>query len=259
MLSFLARFGKVKVGQISQSITEAIVRFDPETASEAQIAEFEAQLNELTAKVATLRREYDKEQKEADAAQANYNRYLAAAEKLQNQIADPATPGEKKGSLEASLTNLLTTIEGLVPEMEREIKEAADAKDFLAQFEQAAVDAAHKVTTARVKLTEAARMMATAKLQKERATEKADHAAVLAGIRSGNDSLGTALSAMEKAAQKDQDAATAATIKADLLTKNVPQSIENDQNVRDALGEGTVNPSNVSLTDRLAALRAHKG
>ena len=72
MLSFLARFGKVKVGQISQSITEAIVRFDPETASEAQIAEFESQLNELTTKVATLRREYDKEQKEADAAQANY-------------------------------------------------------------------------------------------------------------------------------------------------------------------------------------------
>ena len=258
MLSFLARFGKAKVGQISQGITEAIVRFDPETASEAQIAEFEAQLTELTTKVATLRREYDKEQKEADAAQANYNRYMTAAEKLQDQVADPTTPADKKGSLEASLANLLTTIEGLAPEMEREIQEAKDAKDFLAQFEQAAADAARKVTTARAKLSEAARKMATAKLQKERATENAEHAAVLAGIRTGNDSLGTALSAMEKVAQKDQDAATAATLKANLLTKNMPQNIENDQNVRDALGEASAGPSVVSLTDRLAALKARK-
>ena len=143
--------------------------------------------------------------------------------------------------------------------MEREIQEAKDAKDFLAQFEQAATDAARKVTTARAKLNEAARKMATAKLQKERATEKAEHAAVLAGIRTGNDSLGTALSAMEKVAQKDQYAATASSLKADLLTKNVPQSIENDQNVRDALGEGITEPTNVSLTDRLAALKARKG
>ncbi|MEI7955768.1 MAG: hypothetical protein WCJ66_11415 [Verrucomicrobiota bacterium] len=259
MLSFLARFGRAKVGQISQSITEAIVRFDPETASEAQIAEFEAQLNVLTTKVATLRREYDNEQKEADAAQANYNRYMAAAEKLQNQIADPAIPSEKKASLEPSLSNLLTTIEGLVPEMEREIREAKEAKTFLAEFEQAAIEAAQKVTTARAKLTEAAHRMASAKLQRERATEMAEHAAVLAGIRSGNDSLGTALSAMEKVAQKDQDATTAATLKANLLTKHVPQSIENDQNVRDALGEASTSPSSVSLTDRLAALKARKG
>ena len=259
MLSFLARFGRAKVGQISQGITEAIVRFDPETASEAQIAEFEAQLNELTSKVATLRREYDNEQREADAAQANYNRYMSAAEKLQNQIADPATPVDKKGGLEASLANLLTTIEGLVPEMDREIQEAKDAKEFLAQFEQAAADAAHKVTTARTKLNEAARKMATAKLQKERASENAEHAAVLAGIRSGNDSLGTALSAMEKVAQKDQDAATAATLKASLLTKNIPQSIETDPNVRDALGEASPDSTQLSLTDRLAALNARKG
>ncbi len=257
MLSFLARFGKAKVGQISQGITEAIVRFDPETASEAQIAEFEAQLNELTTKVATLRREYDNEQKEADAAQANYNRYLSAAEKLQTQVADPAA-ADKKSSLEASLANLLTTIEGLVPEMDREIQEAKDAKEFLAQFEQAAADAARKVTTARAKLNEAARHMATAKLQKERASENAEHAAVLAGIRSGNDSLGTALSAMEKVAQKDQDAATAATLKAQLLTKNIPQSIETDPNVRDALGEASPDSTHLSLTDRLAALNAHK-
>lgn len=259
MLSFLARFGRAKVGQISQGITEAIVRFDPETASEAQIGEFEAQLNELTTKVATLRREYDNEQREADAAQANYNRYMSAAEKLQNQIADPATPADKKGGLEASLANLLTTIEGLVPEMDREIQEAKDAKEFLAQFEQAAVDAAYKVTTAHAKLNEAARKMATAKLQKERASENAEHAAVLAGIRSDNDSLGTALTAMEKVAQKDQDAATAATLKANLLTKNIPQSIENDLNVRNALGEASPDSTHVGLTDRLAALNARKG
>lgn len=257
LLSFLANFGKAKADQVGNSIVQAIVRFDPETASEAQIAEFEKELDILTGRVAKLRSEYAVEQKQADDARANYERYMSAAEKLQIQISDPTTSAEKKVSLEASLSNLLTTIEGLVPEMEREIQEAKDAKEFLAQFEEAAKQAAKKVATARQKLQAAAREMASASLAKERAAEKAEAAAVLAGIRSGNDSLGTALSAMESAAQKDREAAVASGLKADLLTKNMPKSIEADENVRQALGEpGEV--TSLSLTDRLAALKAHK-
>lgn len=258
MLSFLSKFGAVKARQLGKSVTELIVRFDPETASEVQIREFEGQLNQLTERVAVLRREYDKERKEADAARTNYSRYMSAAEKIKAEIENPETSADRKASLEQSVEKLVTTIEGLVPEMEREIQEAEDARTVLEQFEDAAAKAAKKLTTARDRLKGAVRDMEKAKQAKKTAEEQAEDAAILAGLRDANDSLGTALSAMNAAAQKDRDAAEASKLKTDLLTKALPKSVETDQNVLDALGEeGT--PSSLSLTDRLAALKARAG
>ena len=257
MMSFLARFGQAKGNQLGRNIVEAIVRFDPETASEAQIAEFEDHLDQLTQRVAVLRREYDKEKKEADAAEANYNRYLAAAEKLEGQLRDPAL-ADKHAEIEKSLTGLLANLETLVPEVEREKEEATEAKAFLDQFEDAAKEAATKVTTARDQLKKARRDMESAAQRRVRAEARAEQTTVLAGIRQHSDSLGVALNAMNSAAQKDLDAAGAAEHKSVLLTQAMPKAIEDDPIVREAMGTVTASPAPASLSERLAALKGKK-
>ena len=254
-LSFLAGFGKAKAAQAGGSIIELIVRFDPETASEAQISEFEQELTQLTSQVAQVRREYQKEKDEADAIVKQYNQYLAAAENLQAQANDPVN-ADKKDAIEKSLAGLLGRIEGMVGDVEREKQEAEEAKAFLDQLEQAAEEAATKVTSARAALKGAQREMASAALSRQKADKQAEQSAVLAGLRSRTDSFGTALSAMKSVAQKDRDSAAASGYKAQLLTKNTPTSIDNDPLVAAALGtvKGDPKPA-VSLSDRLAALK----
>lgn len=251
---FLTFFAQAKVNNAGTSLMQAIVRFDPETASEAQIAEFEEQLNALTGRVASLRREYRREQAEADAVNDKYNKYLAAAEKLNAQLTDPAK-ADQHAAITNSLTGVVTTLEALKPQVEAENKEAADAKGFLDEFEKAAKEAATKVTTARQKLSEAKRDMQKAALNRERAEDNAEHAAALAGIRKGNDSLGTALDAMNQAAQSDNDAAEALNLKASLLTQTMPKAVEDDPLVREALGEDANGAVQLTLEERLAALK----
>jgi hypothetical protein len=98
--------------------------------------------------------------------------------------------------------------------------------------------------------------MESAALDRKRAEEQSENAAVLAGIRQESDSLGTALSAMEGTAQKDRDAAESARLKGQLLTEFTPQVVEDDPNIKAALGEVTgAEAPPTSVSERLAALK----
>ncbi len=257
LTTFLTLFGRAKVTQIGNSLMQAIVRFDPETASEAQIAEFEQQLDSLTQRVAVLRREYTREQAEADAANAKYANLLGAAGKLKAQLDDP-NKAEQHAAITNSLTGVVTALEALKPQVDVENQEAVESKAFLDEFEKAAKDAATKVTTAKQKLSEAKRNMEKSDLKRERAQDNSERTAELAGIRSGNDSLGTALDAMNGVAQRNEDAATALNLKASLLTQTMPVAVENDPLVLEAMGKTSNGAAQLSLDERLAALQATK-
>jgi chromosome segregation ATPase len=252
--SFLARFGEAKLGQIGRGLIQAIVKFDPETASEAQIAEFESELTGLTQQVAKLRSEYSKEKAEWDSVQKKYDQYLLAAERLQKKL-DTASDAERS-QIETSLNTLVTTLENLAPEVEREKQEAQDAGAFLKEFEEAAQAAATKVTTAKQRLDKARREMQSAELAEQKSAQRAEQAAALAGLRKSKDSMGTALDAMEQVAHERRQKAEAHSIKADLLTKAMPKTVESDPLIAEALGQaaGDTKPQ-ASISERLAALK----
>lgn len=253
--SFLATFAGKKAEQAGDSLTGFIVRFDPATATEAQIAEYEQNLNTLTNAVAKLRDEFNKEKKEADAIDARYHQLVAAAESLDAK-AKAETDPTKKAGLEASLKKLLDETEAMLPDHDREMQEAKEAEDFLHEHEEAAQAAAQKLVQARSQLNHAMHDMEAARLHKERATEHAEQAAVLAGIRTHSDSLGTALGAMQEAAAKDNQAAEAANYKAKLLSDNGHKEIADDPNIAAALAEASgAARTPESLSDRLAALK----
>lgn len=253
MLQFMANLIGVKFNSAAQAGVEALVRWDPKAASEAEMRTMEQRLDELGREVALARQSYDRENKEAEAIQALSHQRMAAAEQLQAQI-DAATDPARKAGLEASLGTLVSLLEQMAPEVDREKTEAADAKDFLQMLEQTYAEAGGKLKTARSALEQAQRDMGRAAQQRQQADRQAEAARRAAGLASTTSSLTVALKAMQDTAAKDLVAADAQMSKARLLRPTTPE--QDDPNIAAALALAAGKPTGPQrLSDRLAALK----
>ena len=236
-----------------QAGVDALVRWDPQSASEAEMRSMEQHLDELGQQVARARPSYDKETREATAVQALSTQRMAAAEHLQSQIAAETEPA-KKAELERSLTTLVTMLEQMVPEVDRERKDVVEAKEFLEMLEKTYADAGGKLREGRSQLERAQRDMARAGQQRQMAEQQAEVARRAAGLSTTTSSLNVALKSMQDAAARDLTNAEAANMKAKLLKPTQPE--QDDANIaramRSASGQSV---AATSLTDRLAALR----
>ena len=247
MLSFISNLVGVKADKAVQAGVEALVRWDPQSASEAELRTMEQHLDDLGRQVAIARQSYDRELKEAEAIQALSHQRMIASEQLEKQIAGETDPTRKAG-LERSLGTLVTMLEQMTPEIEREKKDAADAKDFLEMLEKTYADAGGKLRQGRSELDRARRDMA----------QQAEAARRAAGLTSATSSMTVALKAMQEAANRDLASADAATAKARLLRPTQPE--QDDPNIAAALAAAAGNsPAPQSLSERLAALRARSG
>jgi chromosome segregation ATPase len=257
MLTFISNLVGVKADKAMQAGVEALVRWDPQSASEAELRTMEQHLDDLGRQVATARQSYDREKREADAIQALSQQRMAAAEQLQRQI-DAEPDATRKAQLEHSLETLVTMLEQMTPEIEREKKDAVDAKDFLEMLEKTYAEAGGKLRQGRSELERARRDMARAGQQRTVAEQQAEAARRAAGLTSATSSMTVALKAMHEAAARDLASADAATAKAKLLRPTQPE--HDDPNIAAALAAVSGKPSAPqSLTDRLAALKTQSG
>ena len=192
MLTFISNLVGVKADKAMQAGVEALVRWDPQSASEAELRTMEQHLDDLGRQVALARQSYDKEQKEADAIQALSQQRMAAAEQLQRQVA--AEPdATRKAQLEHSLETLVSMLEQMTPEIEQEKKDAAEAKDFLEMLEKTYAEAGGKLRQGRSELERARRDMARAGQQRQVAEQQAEAARRAAGLTSATSSMTVAL------------------------------------------------------------------
>jgi chromosome segregation ATPase len=253
-LQFISNLIGVKASQAVNAGVEALVRFDPKGATEAELRSMEQHLDELGRQVAQARQTYDREAKEAAAMQALSSQRMAAAEQLQNQLNAETDPTRKAG-LEKSLGTLVTMLEQMAPDVDREKAEAADAKDFVQMLERTYADAGGKLKSARSELEKAQRDMARAAQQRQSAEQQAEMARRAAGLTQTTSGLTVALKSMQEAAQKDLADADAAAMKAKMLRPTKPE--EDDPNIAAALAKASgQSPAPTGLSDRLAALKA---
>jgi chromosome segregation ATPase len=255
MLVLMKNLLGVKMDKAAAAGIEALVRWDPKSASEAELRTMEQQLDALGREVAMARQSYDKEQREAEAIQALSHQRMAAAEQLQRQMGAETKSGGK-AALEKSPETLVSMLEQMAPEVEREKSEAADARDYLTMLEQTYAEAGGKLKTARSELERAQRDMARAAQQREQADRQAEAARRAAGLASQTSSLTVALKAMQDAAAKDLAAADAQMSKARLLRPTRPE--QDDPNIVAAMAAASGKPpAPQSLSERLAALKAN--
>jgi chromosome segregation ATPase len=254
MLGFLRNFAGVKADNAIQAGVEALVRWDPEGASEAELRTMEQHLDDLGRQVAMARQSYDKEKREAEQIETLSRQRMAAAEQLQGQIATEGDAARRAG-LERSLETLVKMLEEMAPEIEREKQDASDAQEFLEMLESAYAQAGGKLKQARAELERARRDMVRAGQQRETAERQSEAARQAAGLTRSTSSLNVALNAMHEAAQRDLASADAATAKAKLLRPTRPE--QDDPNIAAGMAAAAgKSPAPQSLSERLAALRA---
>lgn len=256
IFGFMKNLGKQKLGDAGRSLTEAIVSWDPEAASQAEIETMIDDLDKITREAANARQTFQKEKQQADTAKANYDRHLQAAEIL-NQKLEAAKAGGNEADVQsvgASMDKLLKELETLRPEVEQEAKDSEDAKSVMEELEQFAGMAAQKLKTARSQLETGKRDMQRAELEKQRAQDRAAQSERLAGLKEETSNLGVALSAMNRQAEKARAESAAASMKASLLS---PEKSSEDKNIDEALKavSGEKSEAEGSFADRLAALK----
>jgi chromosome segregation ATPase len=253
MLSFIRNLVGVKTNQAVNGAVAAIVRWDPQSATEAELRTMEQNLDEVGRQVAQARMAFDKERREADAIQALSRQRMAAAEQIAQRLAAEADPAGK-ADLERSLATLVGMLEEMAAEVEREKQDVVDAEAFLRALEDTYQQAGVKLKSARAELTRAQRDMGRAEQQRAMAERRAEAARQAAGLAQATSGLSVALQAMQESAQRDLAQAEAANAKARLLAPTRPE--QEDRNIAEAMArvQGQA-VSATSLADRLAALR----
>lgn len=256
MMPFIKNLLGVKTDQALQGAVEALVRWDPASATEAELRSMEDHLDELGMQVAQARASLKREKDEADAINRLSQQRMAAAEQLQRQIDIESDPA-RRTELERSLTTLVGLLEQMAPDVEREAQDAKDAQDFLQSLEATYQEAGAKLKTAKSQLDRAQRDMSRAEQQRQAAERKAEAARQAAGLSQATNSLGVALKAMQDAAAQDLASADAARAKATLLKPTRPE--EDDPHIKAALDQARgASPAPTSLGERLDALRARQ-
>lgn len=254
MFSFVKSFIGVKGKQLGQDVVQAIVEIDPEAATQAQLEEMEKDLDSAGAVLQKIRGDYDREVREAEAADKHYNQLLAAAELLQSKLT--AAAEADKPAIEASLAKLVAQLEQLKPEVDQEHQDVVEVKALLDEAQKAYKEKATALTTAKQNLERTKRDMQRAVMQQERAEEQARRASEVAGLRQGpTNRLNVAVDAMQRRADEARAKAATAKMKTEALTSTASSVAESDPHIAEALKqvEGGARPSN--LSDRLAALR----
>lgn len=255
-LSFFKNFLGASSAQAMQSLATSIVKLDPETASKADLLTMEQDLDRAGVVISKLRIDLNREIAERDTVAKRYKQLMGAAEVLQGHLKDPASPEEMRASWAASLERLLTQIEGVVPELNREKQDVEQTQALLNDAEAAYKDKANALVAAKGNLERAKHDLQHATIQEDRAKDRANQAAVVAGLRTSNtNGLTTALDAMHQSAEAARERATSADMKADALRG--AQVSQDDPNIAAAIrtAEAQEQPSG-SLDERLAALKS---
>lgn len=253
MYSFIRNLVGVKTDQAVNGAVEAIVRWDPQSATEAELRTMEQHLDVLGRQVAEARMAYDKEKREADTIQTLSQQRMAAAEQIQGRLTNETDPA-RKAELERSLHTLVAMLEAMSADVDREKQDAEDAGEFLHSLEDTYQQAGQKLKSARDELNRAQRDMGRAEQQRNMAERRAEAARQAAGLSGATSGLSVALKAMQDNASRNLASAEAANSKARLLAPTRPE--QDDPNIALAMAQvqGKL-PAPSNLGDRLAALR----
>jgi chromosome segregation ATPase len=253
-MSFLGNLFKKHAENAVTSVQQFLVTLDPETATEAQIAEFSDQLKKASEELANARAEYQKDEKAAEEIEALYQKRLQAAGILEQQVAEAGDQAQKD-SISASLEKLVTMLEQMKPDVERERQDADDAKRMMDELTVFVEESAQALKEARSKLEHAKSEMKRAEIEQDRAEKRAKTAEVLAGIKEGSGTFNVALDAMQKKAEESRIKADAAMTRSRLLTPTDTEKEDAHISAALAKASGETAPAGGSVSDRLAALR----
>lgn len=228
--NFFKNFAIVKAEQVEEGMINLAATLDKEGVAEAAIKQ---KMDEHQARIVMQQEattSYEKEKLEYDRELELYNRYMAAAEKIQNTLAGIAEAKSQpsvtsttemttdEAELNADLAKILDKIEQRLPILEKEKQEYLEAEKWLKEIKDAVSEIAKDLLALRETVNQAKQDIAKAELDKERNRKRAEQAEVIAGLRKNGNKFDVAINALKNSAAKQQAEAEQYRIKAESLT-----------------------------------------
>lgn len=243
--------------QMTRNLLAKLAAINPAVATQAQIDELYGEFDKLSEQVIEAKsgkNGWDKEQKEADVKVAEYNMQYRTAEIL-SEKAERETDPDKKAALEQSRDKQIAAVEALVPDMEREVREAKEAKEMYDEMRSFIAEFAEKLKATEAAMAQAQRDLQSANISKQRSEMRENVVAASVGLRKQELGSTAILGALQNAADKTRKEADAANLRADLLKKK--DLAEEDPNIKAAMEEaaGHTPTSNLSFAERMALLK----
>jgi chromosome segregation ATPase len=234
-----------QVSAFGDTVAQALVSFDPETATEVDRENLQKHLREAATKLASARHEYDGVKKTADALEAQIAQDTKAAAVLISKL-------EAKEIDESTLTEFADNLEDMkarLPVAQQDVKDAQELVDTVQgivntiEKKLADFDAAAK---------KALRGIAQAQANQERENLRLQNQQELRDLQSGVGGTSTALGALTRKAEKLQVQADATAIQANIGQKPLDRANAIDEARR--IAAGTATPVAESAADRLRRL-----
>ena len=249
---FLKHYGVNKASEVLEDFTAAVVTFDPETASKAQIGMMEVELHKLGKRLAEAEAEVRREHQETTALRRTFGEYLEAARILEAKLAEVGD-GLGRVEIETSLAKAINKLEQLKPEIEREEQEDQEVEAWRTELRRSFDALGQKLRAAQGELTSARRQMDMARLRKDRAEEQERRAREASGVTGSISALSVALDTMNQQTAKLRAESEALQLKAGLFQA---EQLESDPHIAAALdsARGKTGKDAKSLSERLAAL-----
>lgn len=253
-MGFFNNYFKNAAKNAEGDIISLIRKFDFKGAEAADLDTMEDILNKASGDLAAARNGWKKENSDVVQKTTEYNKLIAEVEKCQAAIDNPAVAEATKQKATAYMEASLTKLEDMTAILEKEKEEEKDAREYMDLLEETVRAASDNLVSAREALKSRKMKLDTLELKKKNNEEKANRAAVLAGLREQGSSMGKVLESLDKDIAKAQNAADASQIKADaLMAKVKPVAKPVDDDLAAILG--TPNKATESVADRLARLK----
>jgi chromosome segregation ATPase len=251
--NFFKNFAKVKADQVEEGLVNLAVALDSDAACETAIRQKMDEHDQRIVMLQEANSEYLREQREYEREVELYNRYINEAESIQQLLTAPVLDERyNREELERDLNEILNQIEKRVPIMEKEKREADQAKEWMAELQQAVDEIGKELTNLRETVNQAKRDIQQAEVEKERNRKKAEQVEILAGLKKSGNKFDTAINALKSQAEKEKAEAEKYQIKADSL------KVAKGDKTSDIIGKySTTTPpvANENMADRLARLR----
>ena len=237
-----------------QTLIQFVANLDPDTVTEAQIDALLKELKDKSIELAKAHDQYEVEQGKADVIEKLYKQRLLAADNMKKNM-EAAIDETTKSAIQASLLKQIKLIEDMKPDFDREMAEAADAKQLYEDMKEDIETFNTVLNKVRASAEQAKRNMQSSEMHKKRAEMHAATAEAASGLKTSVDSFAIAIDAMNNVAKKNNIAADAAEIRAKLLTPTKDE--EEDPIIAAAMAEvsGEKATSAMSIEERLAALK----
>lgn len=248
VLNFFKNFSKVQAENASTGLVNLAASLDADGVAEAAILQKMDEHNEIVKQLVEAQVEWKREQDEFEAEQRLYNKRMSAAERAQQDL--DANPNDNDAQV--ALTELLDIIEKNMPKLEKEKREAEQAKHFLDQLQEASKEVAEELKNLRALVNEQKQNIKEAEIQIERNRKMAEKAEVLAGLRKSGNKFDVAIGALQSQAAQKQKEAEEFKIKAEQIAPvQTVGSVAVNKYMTDA-----PETSSETLQERLARLKA---